>query len=150
MNETAQPPGIGVAAAIWRSPTREHLLLGLGHSVENRESIYALPGGHWESGESLVQAVRRECLEEAGVEIAEPQLASVYEFFNRERSRSYVAIGFQALHAGGEPAVREPDKKAHWGWYVPQDALALPLFEPDAVLIRRILNGVIYESPPES
>lgn len=138
-------PGIGVAIVIWQNSARECLLLGLGHSAANREEIYAVPGGHWESGETLTQAVNREAEEEAGVTATELKLISVYEFFNPEKNKSYVTIGFEGILADGSPEVREPENKVDWGWYTPEEALKLPLFAPDKVLIQRAVSGVLYE-----
>jgi ADP-ribose pyrophosphatase YjhB (NUDIX family) len=140
-------PSVGVATVVWRDSSRNELLLGLGHSAENRDAIYAVTGGHWESGETLVDAVRRETLEEAGVTIKELRLISVYEFFNAEKRKSYVSLGFESILDGGEPTVMEPDKKSSWGWYSPDAALKLPLFDPDKALIERAVSGVIYEVP---
>lgn len=140
-----QKPGIGVAVVVWENTTKQQLLLGLGHSAENRNQIYAVPGGHWESGETLVEAIRRETAEEAGIEISAVRLISVYEFFNPEKNKSYVTIGFEAFLASGTPTVLEPDKKANWGWYSPDKALELPLFVPDKVLVQRAVSGVLYE-----
>ena len=137
-------PGIGAAVVVWKNTKKEELLLGLGHSAENREEIYAVPGGHWQSGETLEQAARRETREEAGIEIAGIKLISVHEFFNPEKNRSYVTIGFEGIWAAGEPTVMEPDKKAGWGWYEPVSALDKKLFAPDRVLIERSISGEIY------
>lgn len=140
-----QKPSVGAAVVVWKDHTRKLLLLGLGHGKESRETTYAVPGGHWESGETIIEAARREAAEEAGIEICQVRLISVYEFFNIERRKSYVTIGFEGVWAGGEPRVMEPEKKTNWGWYPPEEALRLPLFTPDRVLIERALSGVIYD-----
>ena len=128
MSEDPPKPSVGVAAIVWKDADRQELLLGLGHSAENRDAIYAVTGGHWESGETLVDAVRRETLEEAGITVRDVRLISVYEFFNPEKRKSYVSLGFECVIDGGEPTVMEPDKKSSWGWYAPDAALRLPLF----------------------
>jgi len=138
-------PGVGVAAVVWRDPARRELLVGLGHSPENRETTYAVPGGHWESGESLSEAVVREIREEAGIAVADLTLISVYDFYNPEKHRSYVTLGFAATLAAGEPRVMEPANKVWWGWMTPEHALTLPLFAPDATLIARARSGPLYE-----
>lgn len=149
MNESSssqrKSPGIGVAIIVWRDEERKHLLLGLGHNAMNRDEIYAVPGGHWESGETLTEAVRRETAEEAGVEVRDLRLISVYEFFNPEKNKSYVTIGFEGVLANGSPEVREPENKSDWGWYAAPEALARPLFAPDKILIERALSGLVYE-----
>lgn len=142
--DSKQKPGIGVAVIVWENDSKRRILLGLGHSAENKSEIYAVPGGHWESGESLVEAIRRETLEEAGVEIKSIDLISVYDFYNPEKKKSYVTIGFAAMHAAGEATVMEPDRKSNWDWHDPQQALSLPLFAPDKVLIERALSGIVF------
>ena len=150
MNVEKQKPGIGVAIVVWRDSEKRELLLGLGHSEENKDSIYAVPGGHWESGETLVEGVKRETAEEAGVEVRDVRLISVYEFFNPEKQKSYVTIGFEGVLADGIPTVLEANKKTDWDWHDPQTALTLALFVPDKALIERALSGVLYEIPAAS
>lgn len=138
-----QSPAVGAAVVVWQDETRSRLLLGHGHN--SREEIYGVPGGHWESGETLAEAARREAAEEAGIEVRGMRLISVYEFFNPEKNKNYVTVGFEGFIAGGEPRVMEPEKRINWGWYTPEEALRMPLFVPDVVLIERAVSGIIYE-----
>src|SRR5262249_18791402 len=148
MAEDIHRPRVGVATVVWRDSSRQELLLGKGHNDATNDEIYAVTGGHWESGEALHEAAIREAREEAGVELVDLQLISVYDFFNPEKQRSYVTIGFSATWSGGEPTVLEVDKKANWGWYRPVDALSLPLFIPDRALNERAFaNGPLYVVP---
>lgn len=140
-------PGVGVAVIVWQDRSRTRFLLGLGHSASDRTEVYAVPGGHWESGETLIEAAHRETAEEAGVEIADLRLISVYDFFNADKGRSYVTIGFEAVLASGVPTVMEPQNKASWDWRSPAQALTLPLFLPDKVLIERAVSGVHFAPP---
>jgi 8-oxo-dGTP diphosphatase len=142
----ATRPRVGVATIIWRNADRKELLLGKGHSDAANDEIYAVTGGHWDSGEKLHEAALREAQEEAGVEVTDLQLISVYDFFNKEKQRSYVTVGFAGIWSAGEPTVLETDKKIDWGWYTPERALALPLFEPDRKLIERAAaGGALYD-----
>lgn len=145
-DKARQRPSVGVALIVWRDNAKKELLLGLGHSAENKNEIYAVPGGHWESGETLAEAVRREAKEEANIQVGSLLLVSVYEFFNSEKQKSYVSIGFSGVLSDGSPTVMEPEQKANWGWYEPDVALRLPLFAPDKILIERALSGTVYAS----
>jgi len=137
-------PRVGVALVLWRTTEKTMFLLGEGHS--SRESIYALPGGHVENYERLVDAALRELREEADVDASLMNLVSVHEFENTEKKAWYVVAGFEGVLARGTPRVMEPDKKKNWGWWSPRDALGLALFEPDRVLIERVVGGPIYRT----
>jgi 8-oxo-dGTP diphosphatase len=145
LSKVVSAPKVGVAVVVWRDSACRELLLGLGHSASDRDSVYALPGGHWEPEETLAAAARRETEEEANVSVSELALVSVHEFYNQERRRSYAVIGFSGRWAGGIPRVMEPDRKRTWEWHAPERALELPLFIPDRTLIERCLSGTVYE-----
>lgn len=151
IKQTYAGPRVGVATVVWRDASRKELLLGKGHNDAQRDEIYAVTGGHWESGETLDQAAIREAREEAGIRLSDLQLISIYEFFNSEKKRNYVTIGFSAIWAGGEPRVLEAGKKINWAWHSPATALSLPLFEPDRKLIERAINnGPLYDFASQS
>lgn len=58
---------------------------------------YVIPGGHVEWGEKLEDALRREVMEETGLEIADIQLASLHESIASPRfqtSRHFIFIDY--------------------------------------------------------
>jgi ADP-ribose pyrophosphatase YjhB (NUDIX family) len=87
-----EPPYVGVAVVIWKEGK---ILLGEDHAKSNI-ILHGVSGGHWESEESLTEAVKREVLEEAGITITNIRLISVYDFFRQDKNKSYVTIGFEA------------------------------------------------------
>ena len=72
-------PGIrnGVRAVIFRD---NHVLL-LRKRYEDHSERYVLPGGSQDTGETLEEALRRECLEEIGTEIRLSGLLYLGDFF---------------------------------------------------------------------
>ena len=72
---------------------------------------FALPGGHVEPGESIVEAVKREMKEETGLTILEPKLCGV-KHFSIENGR-YLVFLFCVEEFSGE--LRSSDEgKMHW------------------------------------
>lgn len=62
------------------------------------------PAGHWEAGESLLEAVQRETLEETGWEVEPTALLGVYEFEPPDLGYGFLRFAYLATprrhHAG--------------------------------------------------
>ncbi len=88
-------------------------------------------GGHLEEGESPLECVRREALEETGLRLTEPRLRGIITFilpdWGDEMSFLYTA--------GCEGELREDCPEGELRW-VPADRIAaLPLWEGDRVFL---------------
>ena len=59
------------------------------------------PGGHVEKGESFVDSVRREVMEETGISIKNIRLCGVKQFPEKKAGARYVVMLFEADYAGG-------------------------------------------------
>lgn len=66
---------------------------------EHREDTYEMPGGRVEYGESLITAVKREVIEETGVEVEIDGVTGVYHNI----SRDIVCIVFKGYQKSGVP-----------------------------------------------
>lgn len=133
-------PSVGAATVV----VRDGKVL-VGRDTRKGEEIFGVPGGHWESGESLKECAVREVKEESGVACKNVKLISVYDFYRADKQKSYVTIGMSAEYESGEMINQMEEGRMEWAWYLPQEALGLNLFAPDRVLIERFLSGVIYE-----
>ena len=98
-SETRWLPHVTVAAAVQRQG--RYLLVeeqSLGERVINQ------PAGHLEAGETLVEAVRREVLEETGWLFRPRSLVGVYHFIGRNQV-TYIRFAYQGelleqIHSG--------------------------------------------------
>jgi 8-oxo-dGTP pyrophosphatase MutT (NUDIX family) len=61
------------------------------------------PAGHWEHGETLVQAVVREALEETAYQIEPRHLLGIYSWQHELREITYLRFAFVAQVVGHEP-----------------------------------------------
>lgn len=132
-------PSVGVATVI----IRDGKIL-IGKDTKKGEAVYGVPGGHWESGETLKECALREVEEESGIHCQEPDLISVYDFYRADKQKSYVTIGMKAEYQDGELRDKLDEGRLEWAWYTPEEALGLNLFAPDRILIERYLSGTIF------
>lgn len=78
----------------------------------------SLPGGHVESGESIVDSVVREVYEETGLRVSQLQLCGIVDWINEDGSR-YIVYMYRAGAFSGE--LRASDEGDVW--WVPRDEL---------------------------
>ncbi len=126
-NVLSPRPSIGVGAYIFNE--KGEVLLGKRKgSLAGGE--YAAPGGHLEFGESFEEAVKKEVMEETGLEVGKIEFFYVDNNLRYIKSagKHYVTLSFRVEYIGGEPKVMEPEKVESWYWYA-LDNLPSPLSE---------------------
>lgn len=135
---TEQKPHVGVGIIVY-NPQGE-LLLGLRRG-EHESTVWGLPGGALEMGETLFACARREVLEETGLSIENLELVSISDDLpGPQAPNHFVSIGVRAT-SSGEPTVREPEKCREWRWF-PPEKIPDSLFRPS----KKILNHVKYNT----
>ena len=138
--EQKERPSVGAATVVLRDGK-----ILIGRDTRKGEEAYGVPGGHWESGETLKECAAREVKEESGVTCENVTLISVYDFYREDKQKSYVSIGMKADYVSGDLTNQVEEGRMEWSWYTPEEALKLNLFAPDRVLIERFLSGVIFK-----
>jgi len=117
--------GVGVGAMVFNE-RGEVFLAQRGPKAKNERGAWEFPGGSVEYGEKLVDAIRREFLEEYGMVIAIDELLSVDDHILPDEGQHWVSPTYIARHISGEPRIMEPEKCAAIGWF-PLDNLPAPL-----------------------
>ena len=114
-------PHITVAAVIERK--QKYLLVEErveGHVVLNQ------PAGHWEPGESLLEAATRETIEETGWEFFPSALVGIYRWQHPRKEETFLRFTFCG-HTGTHRVSNKLDEGIiSADWYSANEILALP------------------------
>ena len=107
-------PHVTVAAVIEHE---EHFLLV--EEIADGRRVYNQPAGHLESGESLLDAVRREVLEEAASHFEPTGVIGVYRWVHPESGETHMRVAFHGALTGSEPGRSLDDciVAPHWLTY---------------------------------
>ncbi|HMA85068.1 MAG TPA: NUDIX hydrolase [Desulfosalsimonadaceae bacterium] len=123
-------PLIGVAVMVFFNGK---VLLGKRKNTHGA-GTWQLPGGHLEFFESIETCGRREVFEETGLVIQNIRRGPYTNDIFEKEGRHYVTLFLIADAAGGELAVKEPEKCEKWAWFDWAD-LPDPKFLPLANLL---------------
>ena len=128
---------------------RRILMAQRGH--EPLKGWWSLPGGALETGESLEAALRREVLEETGLEV-EPR--AVFEIFERiirdsegRAEYHFVVIDYLCRITGG--GLQAGDDVANVGWFTRRELSELQVTEGTLAVIQRAF-GRLAPAPPDT
>jgi len=112
--EYPKAPLVGVGAVVLNGD--EVLLVRRKH--EPGKGLWSIPGGLVELGERLRDAVKREILEETGIEVEVGGLLDVMDNIVTDRDGKvrfhYVLVDFLAEPKGGSPKAAEDAEEAGW------------------------------------
>lgn len=83
-------------------------------------NLHALPGGRHELGETMTDTVRRETLEETGIEVETTGLIGIYSnpnhvmAYDNGEVRQEFSICFRARPVGGSPRTSDESSEVRW------------------------------------
>ena len=110
----------------------------LAHRHPEREwypDCWDLVGGHVEAGESAIGAIERECLEELGIRVVDPEPMPL-----RCSDPSLELHAFRVTRWSGEPVNAAPEEHDALGWFRPEELSDLTL--ADSTSLPDILAAV--------
>lgn len=117
-----------------------------------RDGYWNMPGGHIEENENPEHAAQRECMEEAGVEVADGDMAFGYALFRRGyggKNRTYADYLFITESWTGTPCNHEPEKAAQGAWFK-LDALPERMIETQRHMLEDHFRGNRYSAVMEN
>jgi len=117
--------------------------------VQHVEGRWQLPGGAVDPGERPAAAMRRECLEEAGVTVEPVRIAGVYSgpeyritYANGDEA-GWVVTVFEARIGTGVPSPSDDETQAV-GWFRPDEIEELALAPSTRETLHCVLAGVEF------
>ena len=125
MHDETKRPKVGVAALIFR----DNKLIMTRRDGSHGAGTWSVPGGHLEFNESWEDCIKREVVEEVGVEISNVTFLAATNDIFLDEGKHYITIWVTADWVANEPESKEPDKIAAVAWHT-LDKLPSPLFEP--------------------
>ncbi len=131
-------PKVGLGVCI--SNDQGQVLLGKRNSSHGGGD-WSFPGGHLEMGETLEGCIRRETLEETGIDLKDiEELGFTNDIYDEHKH--YLTINLKAKIASGEVSLMEPDKFERWDWFSLDD-LPSPLFMSTKNMIDKFRDVLI-------
>lgn len=121
------------------------ILLGKRGRAAYGTGTWALPGGHLELHERLVDAICREIKEEldGDVKPTDLTLVSIVDDINQAIDSHYVHVSFELSDPKFEPKLMEPESCDEWR-YFPLDKLPENFFPPHSGIVANYLQKQLY------
>lgn len=107
------------------------------------EGDWALPGGHLEYGESLINGAKRELKEELGIDALDLDIITIAE--NIKSDNHYIHISFILRDYVGEIQCMEPNLCYEWKFFNISD-LPQNIFEPHKKILETFFENVLYKT----
>jgi 8-oxo-dGTP diphosphatase len=142
MRVSTEPLHVGTEIVVRKD---NEILLGMRKNIYGA-GTWALPGGHPEHNERVIDALCREAKEELGFDI-EPtdlKLVAVTDgLIQKDGERHYLHITFELRGPVQEPKLMEPEECEEWR-YFPIDQLPENLFPPHVDIIENYVHERLY------
>ncbi len=78
-------------AAVIENPQGQFLLV---EEHIDQQALFNQPAGHWEANESLVEAIKREVLEETARDFSPSHIVGIYDYTSANNDTTYLRIAF--------------------------------------------------------
>lgn len=126
-------PKVAVVALIEASAR----VLLIRRAVNPGRGLWALPGGYMDAGELPDAALRREVLEEAGIEIAVDELLEIFPMVNGDGRSLGIVLAYHAHPVDPHAAPVAHDDADAAGWFAATETPAALAFDSTQRLLAR-------------
>ncbi len=137
-------PHITVAAVIERN--NNFLLV---EELVDGYQVFNQPAGHWERGESLIDAAKRETLEETGWKFYPSALVGIYHWQHPHKDEAFLRFTFCGNSSTERVGTNLDDGILNASWYSAEEILALPETKIRSTMVihslQDYLDGKRYE-----
>jgi phosphoglycolate phosphatase len=143
----------------WHARVEEHPIATVGALILDAEGKllvvkthkwshrWGIPGGKIKRGESSLEALRREIMEETALELEDIRFVMVQDCVEPPeflRSAHFLLLNYVARCAHAHPAVRLNDEAEEFRWVTPQEVIDYDLNEPTRILLNEVmLRGML-------
>ena len=139
--EYPERPFVGVGVVVLR---RDEVLMVLRGKAPNKGQ-WSLPGGKQLLGETVLEAVHRELMEETGVKIEQPALLDVVDFIIPDGigkiQYHYTLVDYQAKWLSGE--CRSGDDADAVKWFTFEELNSLGLVDVTRIVILKAFRNSV-------
>lgn len=129
---------------------RDNAVLLVERAREPHKGYWSLPGGVVETGETLVEAVRREVREETGLQVEPLAVVEIFERILRDaQGRAeyhFVLIDYVCTVAGGDLAPADDVRQACW--FARGDLAGIRLTEGSLAVIEKAFRQLAQSVAP--
>ena len=131
-------PHITVAAVI----EREQKFLLVEEMVEGT-AVLNQPAGHWEAGESLIEAAQRETLEETGWEFYPTALVGIYRWQHPRKNETFLRFTFCGDCSAQQISTELDEGILNANWHHQDEILTLPESRIRSTLVTESLKDYL-------
>lgn len=122
----------------------EVLALRRSQTDERRPGQWDFPGGWVDAGEDILTAVKREAIEEAGIELVDPKLAFAFsEMTTGHGSGTWLLY---IARISGDPKITLSHEHDHHAWKKPADLLKEITYERQQKMLQYALENKLLEN----